>query len=265
MRLTKKQLRHYNEKGWLVVNGVFTAEQVERVASVALEQANKTIAPDAGTYALDRAPDGTLIGPRKLNRPFESNPQVYGGLIFDSPMPDLIEQLTGAPPLLFTDQIFFKPPHHGSPKAYHQDNGYFLMHPDGHVITAWIAMDDVDEENGCLRYIDGSQLGEILPCAAIPGREHDLTPDPALIDLSKESLAIVKKGGVVFHHSKALHCSGENRSPRWRRGYATHWVAADVTCETDLLKTGYYKRPELFADLSGRAALVRELPESVTK
>ena len=24
------------------------------------------------------------------------------------------------------------------------------------MITAWLALDDVDEENGCLRYIDGS-------------------------------------------------------------------------------------------------------------
>ena len=115
----------------------------------------------------------------------------------------MIEKLIGASPLFHSDQLFFKPPRHGSPKAYHQDNAYFLMHPDDHVITAWIALDDVDEENGCLRYIDGSHLGPILPCSAVPGVPHDLTPDPSLFDIKKESLARVKKGGVVFHHSKA--------------------------------------------------------------
>ena len=98
--------------------------------------------------------------------------------MFESPLTDLIRQLTKATPLLCSDQVFFKPPRHGSPKAYHQDNAYFLCHTDDLVITAWFAMDDVDEENGCLRYIDGSHLGPILPSQAIPGKEHDLTPDP---------------------------------------------------------------------------------------
>jgi len=262
MQVNADQLRHYREKGWLVVEGVFSHEQIDRVAIVAHEHVNAAIAKDASIGAVDRAPDGTIAGPRKLNHPVAVDPAVYGGLIFNSDMPALIEQLTGAQPVLFTDQLFFKPPLHGSPKAYHQDNAYFLMHPDDHVITAWIAMDDVDEENGCLRYIDGSHLGDILPCKAIPGREHDLTPDPALIDLKKESPARVKKGGVVFHHSKALHCSGDNRSPRWRRGYATHWIAPDVTCETNLIETGYQLRPELFDGLPGYASIVRTLVAS---
>ena len=108
-------------------------------------------------------------------------------------------------------------------------------------------MDDVDEANGCLRYIDGSHLGPVLDAKPVPGQEHDLMPDPAEIDLSKESLAPVGKGGVVFHHSKVLHGSAANTSDRWRRGYATHWVSADVTSDTGLLEGGYYHRPELFA------------------
>ena len=62
-----------------------------------------------------------------------------------------------------------------------------------------------------------------------------------MIDLSKESLARVKKGGVVFHHSKALHTSGENRSDRWRRGYATHWVSPGVVAENETLDNAYFK------------------------
>ena len=70
-----------------------------------------------------------------------------------------------------------------------------------------------------------SHKGPILPHETLdPDEPYNLVPPPELIDLSKEALAIVNKGGVVFHHSQTLHTSHRNESDRWRRGYdATHW------------------------------------------
>ena len=246
MQLSPEQRDHYWTKGWLVVEGVIEPAKVEWVAQRALEIARGQISDASSNYQADRSPDGTVIEPRKLDSPFGTD-QALGRPLLESPLPDLIRQLIGVQPLFFSDQIFFKPPRHGSIKHYHQDNAYFHLVPADHGITGWVAMDDVDEANGCMRYIDGSHLGPILDAKPVPGAEHDLMPDPALIDLSKESLAPVKKGGVVFHHSKVLHGSAANTSDRWRRGYATHWVSADVTSDTGLLETGYYHRPELFA------------------
>ena len=67
---------------------------------------------------------------------------------------------------------------------------------------------------------------------------------PKLIDLSKEALAEVNKGGVVFHHCQTLHTSHRNESDRWRRGYATHWASAQTTCEIDTIKNGYFQRDD---------------------
>jgi phytanoyl-CoA hydroxylase len=237
--------RHYWDKGWVVVEGVFPRDTAERAAQLALDIVNRDFDPQASSVKVDRSEDGKESAPRKLDTPLGRDSS-FGKMIFSSPLPSLIEQLIGIKPILHSDQMFFKPPRHGSPKAYHQDNAYFLMHPDDHVLTAWIALDDVDEENGCLRYIDGSHLGPILPCEEVPGRPHDLTPADSLIDRSRESLARVKKGGVVFHHSKALHYSGPNRSPRWRRGYATHWIAADVWGENAVYNQSYFKKPEVW-------------------
>ena len=55
--------------------------------------------------------------------------------------------------------------------------------PGDEVITAWIALDDVDEENGCLRYINGSHRGGILPHVPIPGEPHNKAPVASDIDL----------------------------------------------------------------------------------
>lgn len=247
MKLTAEQYDTYWKKGWLVVEGIFPRDLMERAAEHSLNLAMKKFDPTIpGTYHADRSADGKVALPRKVHRPFEQDPGFYGPLIYDGPMLGIVQQLTGSVPIFALDQIFFKPPRHGSPKAYHQDNAYFLVRPDDQVVTAWIAMDDVDEENGCLRYIDGSHLGDILPCKPVPGYEHDLTPDPKAIDLTKESLAIVKKGGVVFHHSRTLHTSGPNTSDRWRRGYATHWIGARSTCDNATLDHGYFRTPHLW-------------------
>ena len=93
----------------------------------------------------------------------------------------------------------------------------------------------MDEENGCLRYIDGSHRQGILPHEPLPNEPYNKAPTPELIDLSRESIAPLKKGGVVLHHCQTLHTSHRNHSNRWRRGYATHWGTADVTSESSIL------------------------------
>ena len=110
-----------------------------------------------------------------------------------------------------------------------------------------IALDDVDVSNGCLRYIDGSHRGPILPHEAVPGEPHNLTPADR-IDRARQSLAPVGKGGVVFHHVQTLHGSARNESDRWRRAHATHWITAeveDMDGPEGRLKDAYCRRPEL--------------------
>lgn len=55
---------------------------------------------------------------------------------------------------LAQDQIWAKPPN--APNlSYHRDTPYFMFHPN-HVITVWVALDNMDEELGPLEYVVGS-------------------------------------------------------------------------------------------------------------
>jgi ectoine hydroxylase-related dioxygenase (phytanoyl-CoA dioxygenase family) len=233
----------YWKKGWVVVEGVFRPEEAGRIATLALGIAEKERDTAKPGYNLDVSDDGTQLAPRKIENPFLKNEECRK-FVLDERLTGIIKSIIRERPLLCSDQIFMKPPRHGSAKPYHQDNFYFRCHPDDQVITAWIALDDVDVANGCLRYIDGSHLGPILPHNPVPGAEYNMVPAPELIDLSKESLAPVRKGGVVFHHSKTLHTSHRNESDRWRRGYASHWATAQVTSEINTLDNAYFKSKE---------------------
>jgi phytanoyl-CoA hydroxylase len=247
---------HYWKKGWVVVEGVFTPEEADRVAVAALRVADRERPIAKPGYNVDSSEDGTQQAPRKIDYVFLVDEE-FRTFILDERLTRLVKLLLRESPLLFGDGIFMKPPHYGSAKPYHQDNFYFRCSPADQVITSWIALDDVDAANGCLRYIDGSHLGPIIPHDPIPGEEaYNSAPPPDLIDLSRESLAPVRKGGVVFHHSHTLHTSHRNESPRWRRGYAAHWATANVTCETNTLDDAYFKSQE-FAHLFAKKSAAR--------
>ena len=243
MAIDKARYDEFWQKGWTVVKDVFSHDRVDAVIELAMQISYDAVQnePDS-QFKVDRSEDGDLA-PRKIPQPFLED-AYFHGFVLDPGLMSLIEGLIGKPPLLVTDQVFMKPPRFGTAKAYHQDNAYFRCDPGGEVITVWIALDDVDEDNGCLRYIDGSHREGVLPHTTAPGVDHDLAPAPDLIDLKRESLACVKKGGVVFHHSETLHTSHRNESDRWRRAYATHWATADVTCESDAIDNAYFKRDD---------------------
>jgi len=233
---------HYWQKGWAVLEGVFSREEADRIAQIALDVSTQEMQGSDDSYVVDASAEGE-IAPRKIDTPFLKRTE-FQAFVLDERLTKLVAEMLGAPPLLSGDQIFMKPPHFGSAKPYHQDNFYFQCDPGDGVITAWIALDDVREENGCLRYIDGSHKGPILPHEAVPGEPYNLVPPPELIDLEKESLALVRKGGIVFHHSQALHTSHRNESDQWRRGYATHWVTGDVTSSNGTLDKAYFRRED---------------------
>jgi len=243
MQLTQAQLDYYWQKGWLVVNDVVPPREVDVVVSEAMSISERDLAENVKVgknYLADQSADGKAA-PRKIDHPYNRS-DIFRQLTRHPNLLELLKQLIGPSPMLCTDQIFMKPPHFGSAKPYHQDNAYFLCSPPDKVVTAWIALDDVDEANGCLRYIDGSHREGILPHVPVPGEPHNQAPVPESIDLKRESLAIVKKGGVVFHHSETLHTSHRNESPRWRRAYATHWVTPEVTSNSSVIEKAYFNQ-----------------------
>lgn len=230
MKVTKEQKDFYWDKGWVAVEGVCDPKEMDLLADIVSKQAEEELKVGLHEMYLDRDPDGNIAGARKVNHLFRNHKE-FRRLVLESPLPGVIEQLIGYPPLLYGDQAFLKPPLHGKATEYHQDNVYWHFEPADQVITAWVALEDADERNGCMRYINGSHrkiLEHTSDAALVPG----IWPKGYQM-LNWESFAAVKKGGVVFHHGNALHGSGKNNNPdRWRRSYATHWVTANVKAIT---------------------------------
>jgi len=131
--------------------------------------------------------------------------------------------------VLFHDHLLYKPPL-GDDMAWHQDFSYLpLDRPDG--LTLWIALDDVDEDNGCLYYLLGSHLrGERRAAWGI--WEHD-DPRAALppLDVPDDEpglAAPTAAGCAIAHHTYLWHRSPRNTSDRARRAWALSLVVPEA-------------------------------------
>ena len=173
---------------------------------------------------VDASPTGRLF-PRKVDWAFPKH-EAFRSFILDQRLADVINSIIGQRTYLVRDQIFLKPARIGSAKPWHQDQPHLQVTPLDRAIGAWIALDDADKENGCLRYIDRSHRGPTLSHTPMPRAEHNAIPDPAqaqAVDWSQERCAIVPAGGVALHHPLTLHSSAPNHSTRPRRAYSSHW------------------------------------------
>ena len=88
--------------------------------------------------------------------------------------------------------------------------------------SAWIALDDATEENGCMRLIPGSHHWGLLE------HQHlaDYQVDEEALDRSREVSVPLEAGGALLFHSRLLHATSPNRSDRSRRAMIFSYMSA---------------------------------------
>jgi phytanoyl-CoA hydroxylase len=133
----------------------------------------------------------------------------------------LAEALVGEEAEGFEPEWFNKPPGAAHPTPPHQDNFYFCLEPC-HVVTLWLALDPVNEENGCLRYVPGSHLEGIRPHkpTSILGFSQGVA-DYGDADQQREQAIFLQPNDLVAHHGATIHRAEPNHTKdRHRRAFA---------------------------------------------
>jgi phytanoyl-CoA hydroxylase len=145
---------------------------------------------------------------------------------------ELAEVLVGESASCQAPEWFNKPPGTAHPTPPHQDNFYFSLRPPN-VVTLWLALDEVDEENGCLRYVRGSHRAGVRPHAPsqVIGFSQGIS-DYGESDQSEEVAVHLQPGDMVAHHGDTIHRAEANRSSdRQRRAFAM--VFKGKSCRRD--------------------------------
>ena len=90
----------------------------------------------------------------------------------------------------------------------------------------WLALDDVDTDNGCMHFIPGKHLEPLLPHHVASGAPDDPSrllaiDDPrSMLDLSSAIACPLTAGGATMHSAGTPHYTSGNRTTdRPRRAY----------------------------------------------
>lgn len=145
---------------------------------------------------------------------------------------ELARALIGEEVEAMEPEWFNKPPGAEHPTPPHQDNFYFCFRPSN-VLTMWLALDFVDEENGCLRYVVGSHRRGLRQhqATAVLGFSQGIS-DFSDADRQNERMVTLAPGDVVIHHGETIHRAEPNRSMnRHRRAFAM--VFHGRSCQRD--------------------------------
>jgi non-haem Fe2+, alpha-ketoglutarate-dependent halogenase len=152
-----------------------------------------------------------------------------------------VQHMLGPDVLLLATHFFCKYPSSGDKfVAWHQDVTYWGLEPP-FAITAWLAIDDADQENGCMRVIPGSHRGSILDHGKSSKEGNLLSinqeiPD-SMVNAANAVDLTLKAGQMSLHHGKLIHGSNPNRSNRRRCGLTIRFVPPSVR-EADGNSTG---------------------------
>lgn len=133
----------------------------------------------------------------------------------------LAESLLGEPVVADEPEWFNKPPGTNHVTPPHQDNFYFSLKPP-HVLTIWLALDPIDTENGCLRYVTASHQSGFRTHtrSKILGFSQGIA-DYGPQDFTNERAMLLQPGDAIIHHGMTIHRADANLSTkRHRRSFA---------------------------------------------
>tara|TARA_Y100000588_G_scaffold385003_1_gene477435 strand:- start:1094 stop:1834 length:741 start_codon:yes stop_codon:yes gene_type:complete len=141
----------------------------------------------------------------------------FFGELFSGKPRTLAEELLGENVIPKNLQYFNKPPRHSRPTPPHQDGFYFMIKPCS-AVTLWLALDAVDEENGCVRYVRGSHVKGM--------RHHKRTQtlgfsqgiaDFDANEITTEEACTAQPGDLLVHHAMTIHRADANQSTTRQR------------------------------------------------
>ena len=167
--------------------------------------------------------------------------EYFARLMTEGPFRELAEQLLGSEVVCKNMQYFNKPPGTGQPTPAHQDGHYFKL-DRGEALTLWLALDPVDEENGCVRYVPKSHLQGLRPHGSTEtlGFSQGITDFPNESDRAFEIALPAQPGDLLAHHAYTIHRAEGNKS-RTRSRRALGFIYYSVNAKEDLVAWRAYQ------------------------
>ena len=215
-KLSVDQINQYKEKGYLAPIEALTKEEANEIKDE-IEFIEKKWPKELDGLGRNYV---HLISP------------VFDRVAHNSKVLDAVESIIGKNILVCGTTLFIKNPDKKGFVSFHQDAKYIGLEPHNWV-TAWIAVTDANEENGCMRMWSGTHKANLKShIEKFDYKEGNLLTRGQTIEnvpLEKTDPVILKAGQLSLHHPKIVHGSGINKSKERRIGFAIQsYIGTDV-------------------------------------
>jgi len=212
--LSATQVEAFNREGFVRPVPIFSEQETTDIRTYFDELLERTIAAGGDSYSISTA--------------HLKHGRVYD-LLTEPRIVACVRDLLGENVVGWGSHFFCKMPHDGKAVAWHQDASYWPLTPTK-AVTVWLAIDDADTGNGCMRFISGSQDFGHLTYRPSESHEDNLlnqTVDNAeqYGDPMDDEL---KAGEISLHSDLLLHGSDANDSDRRRCGLTLRYAAVEV-------------------------------------
>jgi len=219
--LTKAQIDQYNDQGYLFPFDIFSAEEITEIRAYFFDDLlPKAMAAGWNSYEITN---------------WHKHCRSVYDLVTNSRILDYVQDLLGETLILRHSHFFAKLPGDGKRVSWHQDASYWPLTPSK-VVSAWLAIDDTDVENGAMQVIPGSHKNAQVAFEKSSKTENNVLNQtvhhPEKHGNDPVSLTL-KAGQMSLHSDWILHGSEPNMSTRRRCGLAMRFLSSDVRAYND--------------------------------
>ena len=212
--LSDQQIKFYNEKGYVAPIDVLSIQKANEI--------RKEI------ETIEKKWPNALVG---IGRNYvHMISKVFNDVCLNNKILDAVESIIGKNILICGTTLFIKNPNEKGFVSFHQDAKYIGLEPHNWV-TAWIAVTNSNEENGCMRMWSGSHKEELKNHEQKFDEDNLLTRGQTIenVPIEETDPVVLKAGQMSLHHPTVVHGSGLNRSNDRRIGFVVQsYIGSNV-------------------------------------
>ena len=212
--LSDQQINFYNEKGYVApidVLSIQEANEIRREIETIEKKWPNALEGIGRNYV-------HMISP------------VFNNVCLNNKILDAVESIIGKNILICGTTLFIKNANEKEFVSFHQDAKYIGLEPHNWV-TAWIAVTDSNEENGCMRMWSGSHKGNLKNHEQKFDEDNLLTRGQTIenVPIEETDPVVLKAGQMSLHHPTVIHGSGLNKSKDRRIGFVVQsYIGSNV-------------------------------------
>ena len=222
--LTLENIAHFNKNGFVRPIRIFDGSEADDLRAYFDRLLEQAIAEGQDSYSISTAH-------LKYGRVYDllTHPRIVA----------CVKDLLGSEVVGWGSHFFCKMPGDGKRVAWHQDASYWPLTPSK-AVTCWLAIDDADTENACMRFLAGSHHHGHLTWRKSTPDEHN-TLDQSVENAEQYGTPVdnvLRAGECSLHTDLLLHGSEANESDRRRCGLTLRYTTPDVRAEMDWNQKG---------------------------